>query len=591
MNGDVSITRWISPTILATAIILSGCSDSTVSPKPPPAPATLRISTPVPSASIAGAAVTPLPAVIVGDSNGNPIAGVTVVFSVTAGAGSATGLTQVTNSAGVASPGGWTLGPRVGVNAMTASVAALPAITFSVLGTSGAATRLTLVSGAGQSDTTRSVLPLQLIVRATDSNDNPVAGVPIAFAFTQGSGVLSPASATDSTGQSSVTLTLGDSAGTYVVQATSGTLTGSPVTFSAVAAWPLYRVASISMGLTHTCAITPSQQLNCWGDNQDGELGDGTTTQRLSPTVAAGGLHFTRVSTLGVFSCGIASGAAYCWGDNSQSGIGDGTTTDRYIPTPVAGGLSFTEIGAGGDHSCALTAGGDAYCWGISQLGAVGDGTNANTRPSPVAVTGGLKFTALAIGSQHSCGLATGGVAYCWGRNPNGEVGDGTTTDRNAPTAVTGGLVFASLTAGAGDTCGVTASGDAYCWGDNRVGQLGVGNTTDQAAPTKVGGGYAFVQLAASSQLVCGITTNGSLYCWGEDTVTGGGPASNLPVTAPRPVVAPAGVTFSSVTTGDTGGCAVSTSSIAYCWGVNVRGEVGDGTTMYRQSLVAVIPK
>ncbi|MEO7043266.1 MAG: Ig-like domain-containing protein [Gemmatimonadaceae bacterium] len=497
----------------------------------------------------------------------------------------------MTNSDGVASPGAWTLGPQVGVNAMTASVAALPPITFSVLGTAGAATRLNLVSGAGQQDTTHGVLPLQLTVRATDANSNPVAGVAIVFAFTQGSGVLSPASPTDSTGQSSVTLTLGDSAGTYVVQATSGTLTGSPIVFSAEASWPLYHASSIAMGLTHTCAITLAQQLNCWGDNQDGDLGDGTATPRLSPTVAGGGLHFTTVSTRGVFSCGLASGAAYCWGDNSQAGIGDGTSTTRYVPTPVAGGLSFTEIGAGDDHACALTAAGDAYCWGTSQLGAVGDGTNANFRTSPVAVAGGLKFTALAAGSGHSCGVATGGVAYCWGMNRNGELGDGTETDRNVPTPVAGGLAFVSLTAGFGETCGVTTSGDAYCWGYNQGGKLGVGDTTDRAAPTKVAGGHTFSQLAAGSAEVCGITTDGSLFCWGEDYATGSGSASDLSITAPKPVVAPPGVTFSSVTAGDVGGCALSTSSVAYCWGVNVGGEVGDGTKTYRPSLVPVIPR
>jgi alpha-tubulin suppressor-like RCC1 family protein len=545
----------------------------------------------LPSSAVVGSAVSPLPAVIVTDSAGKPVAGVSVVFSVGQGGGVATGVTQLTGNAGIATVGGWTLGPHTGTNTMTADATGLPTVTFSLISVAGAPSKLVLVAGDGQKDTTHAVLATPLTVRATDASDNPVPGVAVQFAFTKGAGVLSPALPTDSAGLSSTKLTLGDSAGTYTVQATSGTLQGSPVNFSATATWTLYLASSIAMGQSHTCAIAPSQMLDCWGVNQHGKLGDGTTTNHLLATSVAGGLHFSRISTSGDFNCGIAAGAAYCWGDNNGFALGDGTNTDRFVPTAVLGGISFAEISVGADHSCALIAAGEAYCWGISQFGAVGDGTNANNRTSPVPVAGGFKFTKLISGYQHSCGIATTGATYCWGMNPYGELGDGTTVNRNSPAAVAGGLVFVSLAAGSNETCGITGAGDAYCWGHNDRGQLGIGNTNDQMVPTKVVGGYAFTQLAVGAAVACGITQAGSLYCWGEDTVTGGGGGSNQPIVAPRPVVAPAGLKFSAVTVGSTGGCSLTTGSAAYCWGVNVRGEVGDGTTAYRPSLVPVIGK
>jgi alpha-tubulin suppressor-like RCC1 family protein len=566
-----------------------GCSESAVSPAAPPTPAAVTATATTPLSGVVGSTVTPPPAVTVSDSVGKPVAGVAVQFAVVDGGGSATGLTQVTNSAGVATVGEWKLGPHTGNNALSAGVAgALPA-TITVLSVPGAVAKLTLVTGDAQTDTTRAVLRAPLTVRATDAYDNPVRGIVVQFGLTQGTGTLSTPSPTDSLGQASAILTLGDSSGTYVVQAALAGLQGTAISFTGVITLPPYRATAISMGEAHTCAISLTQQMDCWGNNQHGELGDGTTTRRLTRVAVAGGLPFSSVSTSGTFSCGIASGTTYCWGDNTNAALGDGTTTDRFVPTPVTGDVAFTALSVGADHSCALTSAGAAYCWGLSQVGAVGDGTNANSRPTPVAVAGGLRFNKLASGYQHSCGIATSGVTYCWGRNSNGELGDGTTTDRNAPTIVSGGIAFTTLAAGASDTCGITADGDAYCWGSNVQGQLGIGNRIDQLAPARVAGGYAFAKLSAGSGVVCGITTTGSLYCWGADIKTGGGSSSDLSIIAPRRVIAPAGAVFTAVTAGDTGGCALATNSFVYCWGVNTSGEVGDGTTMYRLTLVPVV--
>lgn len=195
---------------------------------------------------------------------------------------------------------------------------------------------------------------------------------------------------------------------------------------------------SLRSGAASTCALTAAGSMYCWGDNTYGEVGDSTVTERHVPTLVAGGLTFTSFATElnNVTTCALATGGtAYCWGYNDLGGVGDGTTTDRDAPTMVGGGLVFKQISAGGFHTCGLTTAGAAYCWGDNSYGAVGDGTTVR-RLSPTPVAGGLAFSYIAAGTYHTCALTADGVAYCWGDNILGELGDGTRTTRLVPTQV-----------------------------------------------------------------------------------------------------------------------------------------------------------
>jgi alpha-tubulin suppressor-like RCC1 family protein len=159
---------------------------------------------------------------------------------------------------------------------------------------------------------------------------------------------------------------------------------------------------------------------------------------------------------------------------------------------------------------------GAAYCWGRNTQGQLGDGTLALKR-SPVAVSGGLLFIRIHSGGngESTCALTAGGAVHCWGDNGFGQLGDGTQTRRTAPVAVSGGLSFDALSASGQHTCGRTGAGAVHCWGNNSFGQLGDGTTTRRLTPVPVGGGLSFTAIAAGDFHTCAITAAGAAYCWG----------------------------------------------------------------------------
>jgi len=274
--------------------------------------------------------------------------------------------------------------------------------------------------------------------------------------------------------------------------------------------------ASLSAGSEPTCGVAALGAAYCWGDNLYGELGVGGDTLTLAscyfgpcsrtPLAVTGGLAFAALGVGAVHVCGLTpGGAAYCWGDNraGQLGVATDSGPDSCAPGPcsrtpvrVADGRTFTRLSVGYFHSCALATDGVWYCWGSNNYGQLGNGT---TGPElcvgvfpcstvPVAVTGAVSFAALFSGWRHSCGVTSGSVAYCWGENARGRLGDGTTANSLTPVAVAGGLTFANVSPGWEHTCGLTTTSVAYCWGANSSGELGDGSTTSSNVPVRVVG-------------------------------------------------------------------------------------------------------
>ena len=237
------------------------------------------------------------------------------------------------------------------------------------------------------------------------------------------------------------------------------------------------RFLQISAGFQHTCAIKPNNVAFCWGENSSGRLGDGTQTQRRTPTRVAGGHLFTEIDVGNGHSCGLDTAQhVWCWGGNSTGQVGDGTTVDRLRPVLIRGDRTWDHVSAGASHTCAVASTHAAYCWGMNRHGQVGNGESgfARRQLTPHEVERGIQFNTVEAGGQHSCGIRFDDRAFCWGDNNFGQVGDGTSLNiRRAPVAVVGGKFFRSITGGATHTCAVALGGRAFCWGQDNVGQLG----------------------------------------------------------------------------------------------------------------------
>lgn len=344
----------------------------------------------------------------------------------------------------------------------------------------------------------------------------------------------------------------------------------------------------------HTCAVTAGGGLQCWGDNRYGQLGDGTTAQRPTPVQVTGitsGVPTTpgAVAAGTSHSCAIVSGALRCWGLNTSGQLGDTTTTDRLTPVQVSGLTSgVTSVSAGLFHTCAVQ-GGAAKCWGDNQYGQIGNNsTTASATPVTVIASGVVSISA---GDHHTCAVTTTGAARCWGRNNLGQIGDNTQVDRLAPVTVIASGVPTSLgavAAGGFHTCAVQ-SGAARCWGYNVDNQLGDGTSTDRLVPTQVSGlTTGVLAVATGYAFSCALRTGGGVQCWGYgydgQMGNGGTTSSAVPV---QVTGLTSGVT--SVVAGSLHACAVTTPGQVSCWGDNGWSQIGEGSVTQRLTPAPVV--
>lgn len=359
--------------------------------------------------------------------------------------------------------------------------------------------------------------------------------------------------------------------GSTMVRAFAGTVSGSVTVFVT----PLV-FNSISAGANHACAIANNHHAYCWGDNDDAEVGTGASSfLEATPRRVALLPEQTAAVAGGASTCALdRSGVAYCWGRQVNGRLGrDGDPGNPATPTAVATGLRFSFIALGGAHVCGLVAGGQGACWGADGAGQLGVGGGPD-RTTPAAIFGDTPWLAITTGTTHTCALAGDSTAACWGANQAGQVGDSTTTGRNIPTAVSGGLKFAAISAGGEISCGLAATGVAYCWGRNVDGQTGSGSPdTIVLTPAPVAGGLAFRTITAGGRHACGIAADSLAWCWGANGSGQLGDSSQTP--RATPVAVRGGLHFADLRAGAAFTCGLTGGLVLYCWGDGTQGQLG----------------
>ena len=379
-------------------------------------------------------------------------------------------------------------------------------------------------------------------------------------------------------------------------------------------------VIAIAAGAVHSCAIVTGGGVKCWGTNDGGQLGNGTTVNSFTPVDVSGlGSEATALALGAYHSCAIAGGVK-CWGYNGSGQLGNDASTNALVPIDVVGlAGGATAIASSNLHTCALAPGGAPRCWGSNWSGQLGD-SHSSTVPLAVDVIGASGLVAIATGEDHSCALTGVGGVKCWGRNFSGALGNGTTEDSFLPVDVAGlgpatavragGYTSCAVTAsggvkcwglqllgaqllpadvpglasgvmditiGNGHACALLDSGTVKCWGSNSYGQLGNGIPGDSPAPVDVAGlGPDVVSIGAGRSHTCAVFANGGIKCWGDNTwlqLGNGGP-----VMFATPVNVE-GLSFAMVAVdgGDSHSCARSSDYRMECWGSNGSAQLGFG--------------
>lgn len=267
------------------------------------------------------------------------------------------------------------------------------------------------------------------------------------------------------------------------------------------------------------CGITTTGVLKCWGYNLYGTVGDGTTVNKTTPVIIDAGTNYSDVKMNSFTACGITTvGALKCWGYNSAGQVGDGTTVNKVTPTLINSGTSYSIIEVGGYLNCGITTTGVLKCWGANNLyGAVGDGTLVN-KTTPTIINSGTSYSSVSPTIVTTCAITTTGVLKCWGRNDYGAVGDGSIINRTTPVTVDSGVSYSSVfSSGLHVTCGITSAGVLKCWGRNDNGAVGDGTLTMRTSPVTVDGGTLYSKVISNSSTpgTCGLTQAGKLKCWG----------------------------------------------------------------------------
>jgi alpha-tubulin suppressor-like RCC1 family protein len=351
----------------------------------------------------------------------------------------------------------------------------------------------------------------------------------------------------------------------------------------------------LASGYNHTCARQAAGQVQCWGDNGAGQLGDGipfggARDPVLVPQDVKGLSDAVAVASGVAHSCAIRrGGSVVCWGINSFGQLGDGTTNRSSSPVAVLGVSKAIGIAAGTSFTCALISGGTVMCWGANYAGQLGDNTKTDrSTAAPVQQLTGA--TAIATAEFHACAVVSGGTLTCWGKGADGQLGNGSTAESLLPSPLASLSDIVQVVAASRFTCARASSGQVNCWGANDLGQLGTGSPNDAPNPSPAVNTVSdAIDLWVGYEHGCAARRSGEVRCWGS---AGNGQVGSGSVpddaSIPRPTAVVGLSNALGVSTGGDHSCATTTSGAVLCWGSNSLGQLGNGGTARAYAAVPV---
>jgi alpha-tubulin suppressor-like RCC1 family protein len=304
----------------------------------------------------------------------------------------------------------------------------------------------------------------------------------------------------------------------FIVTASDATMVSAPSVEASVTllTWTPTPAQRLATGSQHTLALRADGSLWGWGQNDTGQLGDGTTLTRTSPVRVGTATDWLALAAGASHSLARkADGSLWAWGSNGSGQLGDGTTLTRTSPVRVGTAGDWLALAAGASHSLARKTDGSLWAWGYNGYGQLGDGTFAN-RTTPVQVGTATDWAAVAAGGSHSLALKADGSLWAWGSNGSGQLGDGSVVYyRSSPVRVGTATDWLAVAAGASHSLALKADGSLWAWGNNGFGQLGDGTGANRSSPVRVGTDADWAAVAAGAYHSLALKADGSLWAWG----------------------------------------------------------------------------
>jgi alpha-tubulin suppressor-like RCC1 family protein len=382
-----------------------------------------------------------------------------------------------------------------------------------------------------------------------------------------------------------------------------------------VATW-----AQVSAGDQHSCGVRTGGTLWCWGDNGNGDLGNGSMYMSSLPvrvTDSAANQSATKtwssVSAGSDYTCGIRTdGTLWCWGNGAFGVLGINKLGVFRHPQQVGSATDWTSVTTGYADTCGIRSGGSLYCWGANGSGELGIG-DASERDTPQSVTG--TWSSVAVGKTHTCGIQSDDSLFCWGDDNSGELGQGSTSGSpvTSPTLVDDSSVntsaaqtWSSVSSGNAYTCGIRTDNSLWCWGDNTNAQLGISSvSTPQTSPVQISDGYstsqswlsvtAGIDETSGESHTCGVRDDSTLWCWGYNLHgqlgDGSFAASDAPVQVSDGYVSQSWNVTSAdqPSAGSAHTCGIRDDATLWCWGNASGGQLGNGSDMTRKRPSSVV--